>query len=652
MQPIDNVFGKFPRVVRELAKKLGKQIELTMKGNEVELDKTILESLADPLTHLIRNCCDHGLEEAEVRTALGKPAIGRVWLSAYHEGGLINIEIKDDGRGIDPEALKEAAVKKGLKTEAEVAQLNDKEAISLIMLPGFSMARKVSDVSGRGVGMDVVKTNLEKLGGAVDIESRLGEGTIVHLRLPLTLAIIPCLIVMVGNYRYAIPQVNLEELVALYDQDVLTKLEYTGDREVYRLRKRLLPMIRLQEVLARSKPFTDKACAQVTEKYRKLKEIKLADYQAAKKKGAADAESIVSTSLNFVVLKVGADRFGLIVDRVLGTEEIVVKPMHPALKALPCYSGATVMGDGQVALILDIEGISAYAGLRYKAIGGSDDQAIEGRSDEGTQAVLLFKNGAEEQFALALPLIRRIERIDPAGIEPVGDKEFISIDGQSTLILRLDKHLNVSSGVMRDEMFLLLPKHTKRPFGILVSTLLDIAEAPLELNIESYQEPGLLGTAIIRDHITLFIDMYRLIEKAEPGWFGTPAQKNSGGKAVHILLAEDSPFFRQMIRGYLEDNGYQVTVAENGKIALNFLNENQFDLIVSDLEMPEMNGWEFMQEVRSGSNQRDIPSLALTSLESGKHRDRALQVGFNRYEVKIDRLRLLEAVDNLLHEKS
>ncbi|MBF0496748.1 MAG: chemotaxis protein CheA, partial [Deltaproteobacteria bacterium] len=308
MQPIGNVFGKFPRIVRELGKKLGKRIEITIYGNEVELDKTILESLADPLTHLIRNACDHGIEPPDVRAKSRKPETGHIVLRASHEAGQINIEIRDDGRGISADRVKKKILEKKLKGEAELAQLSEKEILSYILLPGFSTVEAVSDVSGRGVGMDVVKSSIEKLGGTLDLESRPGEGTAVLLRLPLTLAIIPCLIVMMGEYRYAIPQVNLEELVCLYDEDVVTKVEYAGDKEVFRLRDRLLPLVRLGEILKRPQPFTEDIRAEISESHRRAYEQAYQEYLEVKK-SEKDSEVHFSRSLNFCVLKVGANRF-------------------------------------------------------------------------------------------------------------------------------------------------------------------------------------------------------------------------------------------------------------------------------------------------------------------------------------------------------
>jgi|GEM_PF-6837 len=642
MQPIGNVFGKLPRIVRDLTSRLAKQISIDIAGNEVELDKTILESLNDPLTHIIRNCCDHGVELPEVRKRAGKSPTGTIRVRAFHEGGQINIEIKDDGKGIDPEVIRGKILERGLRSEVEVSQMSDKEVLQLIHLPGFSTAEKVSDVSGRGVGMDVVKHAIEELGGSIELESWVGEGTSIQLRLPLTLAIIPCLIVMVGRNRYAVPQVNLVELVRLYDDDVATKIEVAGNQEVYRLRDRLLPMVRLNEVLRRPKPFTRSAKARIAEENR--------SNEAAQR--AATSEEFGGKTLNFAVVKVGADRFGLIVDSILSTEEIVVKPMHSSLKPLRCYSGATVMGDGAVALILDIEGIARHAGVFLEPHGEvSDGLSAPGTSHWDTQSILLFRIGGAERFALALPLIRRIEKISMSRVERIGKKEFITIEGGSTLVLRLDQFLPVASCSEKQDMFLILPKFIVRPFGILMSEIVDIVETPVNLNTESYMEDGLLGTDIIAEHLTLFPDIYRLIELAEPQWFAErrrnlPLQREK----KRVLVVEDSAFFRQMVTKYLEADNYEPIAVEHGRAALDMLHEREFDLIVSDIEMPVMNGFEFVKNLRHSAF-KDIPAMALTSLKTEEDRLKALECGFDAYQVKIDREQFLSEAARLLRKK-
>ncbi len=670
MQPIGNVLSKFTRVARDLGNKLSKSIEIEITGAEVELDKTILESLADPLTHLVRNCCDHGIEMPESRKANGKPESGLIELKAYHEGGQINIEINDDGKGINVEAITKKVLEKKLKSEAELLAMSEKELMSLILLPGFSTAEQVSDISGRGVGMDVVKSNIEKLGGTIDIDSVEGKGSKMHLRLPLTLAIIPCLIVTVGDYRYAIPQVNLVELMSLYDEEIGTRIERASNNEIFRLRDTLLPMVRLAEVLKRPDPFTEDVKSEITETYRKQIE-KSRDFgmkdrvkheendsnvqpkliDEAFNNGVTDvSKGPLSQTLNFTVLKVGSRRFGLIVDKVLGTEEIVVKPMHPALKSLSCYSGATVMGDGKVALILDVDGISKHACVELdgntKEAFANDDNAKE----KETHTVLLFKNGEKEQFAIPLPLIRRIERIKTSRMEQVGEKRFITVDGVSTLVVNLDHVLNVSPCIENKEMYLLLPKHINKPFGILISDLLDIAESSMHLNEETYVEEGLLGSSIINDHLTLFIDIYKIIEKAEPAWFSEKrSQSDSIDKKRQILLLEDTPFFRQLIKGYLVEEGYEVITAEDGETGLLRFNETDFDLVVSDIEMPIMDGFTFLQNVRQGKRNNNVPAIAVTALDSEDDKERAKVCGFNKYETKFNRESFLSIVKSMLN---
>jgi two-component system chemotaxis sensor kinase CheA len=495
----------------------------------------------------------------------------------------------------------------------------------------------------------VVKTGIEKIGGSFDLESTVGEGTRILLRLPLTLAIIPSLIVTTGNNLYAIPQVSLVELVCLYDSDVRTKIECAHDQEVYRLRDRLLPLVRLSEVLDSPRRFSRETRAGIAEKYQKESRVAL-------KSGIDDGDktrAIKSDSLSFVVLKAGNSRYGLIVDQILGTEEIVVKPMHWAVKSLGIYSGATIMGNGKGALILDVEGIARHTGIMLD-MDTERDETDRGVRDEELQTVLLFKSGEKEQFALALPLIRRIEPISMTDIERVGDKEYITIDNTSTLVIRLDKALKVTPVVEREEMYLILPRHIKRSVGILISDLIDIEETAVELDVDSYPEDGLLGTDIIRGSMTLFIDIYRLVEKIEPEWFADRRMNLFGTagppveSAKKILLLEDISFLRHLVKGYLEADGYRVIAVENGRVGLERMDEMEFDLIVSDLEMPVMSGWDFVKHIRQGSHQQDIPAIALTALDSDKDRERAKKCGFDCYEVKLDRERFLTAVAELI----
>ncbi len=347
------------------------------------------------------------------------------------------------------------------------------------------------------------------------------------------------------------------------------------------------------------------------------------------------------------MVKVGARRFGVIVDRILNNEEIVVKPMHPALKSLSCYSGATILGDGRVALILDIAGIARHAGV-FAALGPPQAAAANGQTEQNRQPVLLFQYGEREQFAVALAMIRRIELIRKERIEQVGDKEYVTLDGVPTRVLRLDRCLHVSPCVDRDPLFLLLPRNLPRSLGILASNLIDTEQLVIELNTDSHTEDGLHGTAIVRGRMTLFLDIFRLADKLEPA---RPEDRRPHALPPvkrRVLLVDDTQFFREVVKGYLEAEGYEVETAVDGADGLKRLDAGQFDLVVSDIEMPVLDGWGFARAVRQLG--AEVPLLALTTLSTDTDRARALACGFDRYEVKLDRERFLAAVAELLPE--
>lgn len=671
MQPVGNLFSKLPRMVRDISRNLNKEIEISIRGSEVELDKTLLEALSDPLTHLIRNACDHGIETPDERAAMNKPDIGYLQLDAVQEGGQIRIEIRDDGRGIDPAAIRRKLLSLGLRTEADLERLSDAEVIGLITLPGLSTAKSVTDLSGRGVGMDVVRTNIEQLGGSIQIQSALGSGTTVRLWLPLTLAIIPTLIVRVNGARYAIPQKDLEELVCLDLRTSPSHIECAYDQEVYRLRERLLPVVRLFEVLTHREPFSQTTRSQIVRCYRSQNTHLHPPPAAPKRPGAEPAKSdgaVASVNpsasaaanprdlplLFLAVVKVGSERFCLVVDEIVGTEEIVVKPMQKTLRSLGCFAGATILGDGGIALILDVDGIARHAGISFEAL--REEQGRERAETikilDNRQTVLLFRHGKSEQFAIPLPMIRRIETISLEEIERVGEKEFVNIDDVSTLVVRLDHLLEVSACVERPSMYLLLPKHVRRPVGFLLSEIIDSDQAPALLDTESCPQEGVVGSAIARGHMTLFLDIYRLMDKVDP----QELHPRPSAQQKNVLLVEDTQFFRHLVRGYLSEHGFEVTTATQGAEAIEIIDKNpgRFALVISDIEMPVMDGWSLARAIRRRKEMAKTPLIALTTLNSEEDRLRALEHGFDELVVKLDREEFLEVVMQQLrpHDRS
>ena len=607
MQPIGTVFNKFPRVVRDLAKALGKKVNLHLEGTETELDRSIIEAIKDPLTHLVRNAIDHGIEPPEERAQIGKSAEGTLILRAYQEGGQVVIEIEDDGRGIDVEKIKRKAVEKGFMTLEEAEKASEKELLSLIFKSGFSTAETVTQLSGRGVGMDVVKSNIEKLGGSIEINTVRGKGTTVKIKIPLTLAIIPALIVTSGDYRYAIPQVNLKELVNVEPEKDLLKL---GNTEFYRLRGEIIPVLRLSEILKDNGKKADQR--------------------------------------NLVILTTGERFIGLLVDKIFASEEIVVKPLGKWFKNIPIYSGATIMGDGKLALILDVIGLSQFVGISMEEVEKKYESAkakIKTSSEE-TIFILLFDVG-KDRLALPIALISRLDKIKASEIQISGGKEIIIYKDEVIPIIRLENYLPLQGASDQENYNVLFFTERGKTCGILCSNIVGTLETTLDVEEGIYNNPGILGHRIIDGKTVLFIDIYKIIEMYDPDWFIVKEKEEE--KAKKILLVEDSPFFRGMIQNYLKGAGYEVEVVENGKEALNkLLSGEKIDLVVTDLEMPEMDGFDLIKEIRSNPDYKNIPIMVVTSLAGEDIRRKALEVGANSYEIKLNREKLLKEIETLL----
>jgi two-component system, chemotaxis family, sensor kinase CheA len=484
LQPIGNIWSKFPRIVRDIAHELGKQVRLESVGTETELDRTIIEAIRDPLTHIIRNSVDHGIESPERRAAAGKHPEGHILMRAYHEGGQVNIEIIDDGAGIDRVRVRNKAVEKKLISAEEAAGLSERELTNLIFLPGFSTAEKVTNVSGRGVGMDVVRTNIEKIGGSVDLQSTPGQGTTLKIKIPLTLAIVPALIVRAGGERFAIPQVSLLELVRIEGEAAVNAVENVYGSPVFRLRGNLLPLV-----------FLDR-------------ELKL----------PSPPES-TELAYNIIVLQADQRPFGLVVDSVCDTEEIVVKPIGKHLKGLPMFAGATIMGDGRVALILDALGLAQHA----RVLGEAADRTRSLHNANTTSAddqvertqLLLFSLSGRERLALPLDQAARLEEFPLSKIELSGGREAVQYRNSIMPLVRLAKHLGGASAPATSDgpIQVIVYQQGGRFVGLVVERIHDIIEHHLEIQPGS-AGPGILGSAVVQGRILDLVDIEGILRSA------------------------------------------------------------------------------------------------------------------------------------------
>ncbi len=484
MQPIENVWAKFPRIVRDVSRELGKKVQLVMEGSETELDRTIIEAIKDPLTHILRNSIDHGFEKPDVRVKAGKAEEGLLVLRAFHEGGQVNIEIMDDGGGINVARVKNKAVEKGLVTAEHTARMTDREVFNMIFLPGFSTAEKVTNVSGRGVGMDVVKTNIEKIGGSVDVFSETGQGTTLKIKIPLTLAIIPALIVTSGGERFAIPQVSLLELLRLDGEQAKQGIEMLYGSPVYRLRGQLLPLIYLNRELKLGEPKPEDA-------------------------------------VQIVVLQADGRQFGMIVDDINDTEEIVVKPLGKQLKGISCFAGATIMGDGKVALILDVLGIAQYSKVISEV---RDKAALEktktfDQSGE-KQTLLVFNTGKNSRLAIPLSTVARLEEFSRESVENSGGQEVVQYRGQILPLIPIARFLSPAEAAATpaDPMQVVVYSELGRSVGLVVGKINDIVHEAITVRRESRRN-GISGSAVIQNRVTDLLDVPGIIRAADPSFY-------------------------------------------------------------------------------------------------------------------------------------
>jgi two-component system chemotaxis sensor kinase CheA len=605
MQPIGNAWQKLPRVVRDLSAELAKKIELVMQGAETELDRQVLEVIKDPLTHMVRNSADHGIEAPAERAAAGKPERGTIRLNAYHEGGTITIEIADDGRGLNFAAIRKKAVERGIAAEAEVERMSDAQVAKFIFHPGFSTAAAVTAVSGRGVGMDVVKTNIELIGGTVDIRSEPGRGTTFTIKIPLTLAIVAALIVASKDQRYAIPQVAVLELVRVTPGSEHT-IERLNGTPVLRLRERLLPIVPLAKVLG------------------------LSGEEAA-------SEGFV------VVTQVGRQRFGILVDGVFHTEEIVVKPMSSKLRHIQLFSGNTILGDGAVVLIVDPNGLARMVGSGAEdgPLGADEGPEQAGASDEETTTMLVFRGGAESLKAVPLSLVTRLEEIEASTIEWVSGRPLVQYRGRLMPLVACDEALSIKrSGAQALVVF----SDGELALGLAVAEIVDIVDERLDIELVA-DRSDLVGSAVIRGRATEVVNVAHYLPLVAEAWMRAAAPAASGRT---VLLVDGSAFFRNMLTPVLKASGYKVVAAGSAAEALQVLASGAaVDVLVSELELPDRSGFDLVASVRASSRFARLPVIGLTVKHDPRQVAQAHRLSVSELVAKFDRHGLLAALAEL-----
>jgi len=605
MQPVARVFEKIPRQVRDLCQQTGKRVNAEIDGTTTEIDKALVEAIRDPVMHIIRNAIDHGMEPPDERVLKGKSPIGKVSVRAVHEGSTVSIEIKDDGRGIDPVRVKGIAVKKGVITQAEADGMGDREAINLIFRPGFSTAEKVTSISGRGVGMDVVRTHVERSGGQVELESTLGKGTTIRLKMPLTLAIIPALLVKEAGQRFAIPQSNLLELVYLDDDDSKKTIEYVRGAPIYRLRGEILPLVRLAPLLRKPQaPTTD--------------------------------------GVNIVVVAIGQRRYGLVVESIQDTEEIVIKPLSSQLKRLGCYAGATVLGDGNVALILDVSGIASMAGIDVSANAATRDAKAATTLVDGQQSMLVFKAGDDAACAVPVSMVARLETIDRTKIEIVGGCEVLQYRGHIMPVLRPENVLPIGQGAPSDDgLQRMIVFDFGTPVGLAVNTIVDVTDVETSKAARS-ELPHVMGSSVCFGRTTLLVDVFGLVRQLAPN--ALEASKEKALRRPRVLLADEVDAIRASLAGWLRSSGVDVIELSSDAAVKELRSENgrQVDALIASLD-GSARGLELVRTARL--EQPSLP-IVCTAREADRHAESARAAGAITVVKRLEREAVLEALTN------
>ena len=633
MQPVGNVLNKFERLIRDLSKAQKKNINFNVVGKDTELDRTLLEAIKDPLAHIIRNSIDHGLETPKERVSNGKSEQGVIKIRAFHEGGYVAIEIKDDGRGINKQKVLGKAIEKGLTSEDESNTLTDKQIYNLLFNPGFSTAEKVTNISGRGVGLDVVRTNIEKIGGNVVVESVEGKGSTFKLRIPLTLAIIPALIVKSRDQFFAIPQLNLSELIRIDNKT--RQVESIKGSEFLRVREELIPIIRLDKSLS------------INLTQRKSNEFNHEDIEFENNDTSCEGESII-------ILKADGQTYGLVVESILDTEEIVVKPLDQTFKKIKSFAGATLMGDGRVALILDPLGLWIENGF-VSDKGDSSSEIIETSMNEklNKNELLMFSLSDSRDYAIPISSVFRLEEFLIEKISKTGNQNLVKYNGRPMPLINIENTLDFidtnDSLNLQDSEYLkaIVVKQRDRLFGLVVKDILDISLTDEKLSTDLADRDGVCGTIFINDETVTVLDPSELIIKS--GLVKNTKLKNNFSE-FKLAIAEDSQLHQKLLQNTLEPLGVQYHVFNNGRDALEGVMKQQYDLIITDIEMPFLNGFDLVNEVRQSGRYDDTPIVAITTRVSDKDLERGQSVGITTHLEKLDKKQVTDVVVNLLNQ--
>ena len=647
MQTTGSLFDRYRRVVRDLSRQLSKEVAFHIEGGDLELDRTILESFADPLTHLVRNCIDHAIETPDERLKNGKNRQGNVYLRSYVQSGEIILEVEDDGRGISASHVCSKAIEKGLITLEQAADMSDDQKVMLIFEAGFSTKDQATDVSGRGVGMDVVRNNIESVGGTIDIKTRVGEGSTFAARLPLAKALVSssltsALVIEIDKECLAIPETAISEIIH-YDQRTMEFVRQVDGRCVYQHRDKLVALIDLR------KPLGLDSEDSTTSKTKIKKDVVLASAN-----GAPSARSKRSC---LVIIQFRDQLFGTVVDEVVGMQEIIVRSNPQLIQDCTVYSGHTVLGNGRIALILDINGIVNKMALKFpnqSDRGARESNALVRSEPVGkttTQKMLIFNNADSEYFAIPIELVAFIERIQLDDLKIVGTREFCQLKSETLSIVRLESFLPVTPlNRNRKDMCLIRPAAVEHPIGVITGLDLHVVDVAETYETRLDDVSGILGTFYFNEKLVMLIDLFCVLEKHAPEKL---KQTDDSTQHARILIAEDSLFFRKLIAQYIQRDEWEVEIVNDGLEAYErLMNEpNRFNLIISDINMPRMDGFELAKKVREDKRFDHLPMVALTTMSDEYFREKGIRLGFDRYVIKIDKREVRATVADCLRIK-